>query len=126
MYADVMVADLLKKILIYLLSGSLVSTFTAKNWDSTKEGNGLITSARYDFSSQQLCFIDSKDRFTPTTHSISNSVSNTQGASNVSNVLILKENCVFSAAVNLSPLSVGSWRLLGREFQVIGPTTENV
>ena len=38
----------------------------------------------------------------------------------------LEKNCVFSAALNLSSLSVGSQRLSGRELQVIGPTAENV
>ena len=36
----------------------------------------------------------------------------------------LEKKCVFSAAVNFSSLSVGSQRLSGREFQVIGPTTD--
>ena len=38
-------------------------------------------------------------------------------------VLVPGKN-VFSAALNLSSLSIGSRRLSGREFQVIGPTTE--
>ena len=29
----------------------------------------------------------------------------------------LEKNCVFSAALNLSSLSVGSWRVTGREFR---------
>ena len=36
----------------------------------------------------------------------------------------LGKKCVFNAALNLSSLSVRSRRLSGREFQVIGPTTE--
>jgi len=38
----------------------------------------------------------------------------------------LGEKCVFSAALNLSSLSIGSHRLSGREFQAIGPMTEKV
>jgi len=35
-------------------------------------------------------------------------------------VFILEEKCVFCAALNLASLNVGSRRLSGREFQVIG------
>jgi len=49
----------------------------------------------------------------------------TQVASNVLCALVLAEQGVFSAALNLSKLRVGSWRLPGRQFQAIGSATEN-